>query len=60
MKHMKKPLSILLTICMIVGLIPWTTMPALAESDLTISTAEDWNTFARTSATAPIITAERP
>ena len=46
MKHMKKPLSILLTICMIVGLIPWTTMPALAESDLTISTEEDWNTFA--------------
>ena len=46
MKHMKKPLSILLTICMIVGLIPWTTMPAMAASDLTISTEAEWNTFA--------------
>nr|MBQ4457079.1 hypothetical protein [Clostridia bacterium] len=37
MKHTKKPLSILLALCLIVGLLPWTTMPALAAVTSTIT-----------------------
>ncbi|MBE7003431.1 MAG: hypothetical protein E7425_03980, partial [Ruminococcaceae bacterium] len=35
MKHTSKPLSILLTICMLVGLVPWAALPARAEDDET-------------------------
>lgn len=33
MKHSKKPLSVLLAICMIVGLLPWTAIPAWADGE---------------------------
>lgn len=57
--HIKKPLSILLTICMIVGLLPWSVMPARADATpVTEIEVADWAALKGNSNAATVTTGE--
>ncbi|MBE7003963.1 MAG: hypothetical protein E7425_06725 [Ruminococcaceae bacterium] len=59
MKHTSKPLSVLLTLALVLGLLPWTVLPARADGDIAQIGSDKYATFEEAAAACTSAAAAR-